>query len=194
MKVEQYVMAYRAEQDRLRALLPEGFTSLRPVLRINAEIRGEDFFYIEYNTPVEGFGKRGWLNIAHWESPLTDISCEKNSTDTTFRTSFLEITYTGVGLVGGCPAEKDNDGCFFGETFVPAEKINENKEYCNCSFRWKFAEGNAHGISIDGKSIPAVPDEQVHQYEKQELTPENAAMIPCEQVLGAYMVNFKRIR
>ena len=37
MKVEQYVMAYGAEQDRLRALLPEGFVSLRPVLRINAE-------------------------------------------------------------------------------------------------------------------------------------------------------------
>ncbi len=29
-------MAYRVEQDRLRAMLPEGFTSLRPVLRINA--------------------------------------------------------------------------------------------------------------------------------------------------------------
>ena len=32
-------MAYYAEQDRLRALLPEGFVSLRPVLRINAEVR-----------------------------------------------------------------------------------------------------------------------------------------------------------
>lgn len=39
MIVKQFVMAYKAEQDRLRALLPEGFTSLRPVLRINAEIR-----------------------------------------------------------------------------------------------------------------------------------------------------------
>mgnify|MGYP004513685255 CR=1 FL=1 len=39
MKVEQHVMAYEAEQDRLRALLPGGFVSLRPVLRINAEIR-----------------------------------------------------------------------------------------------------------------------------------------------------------
>ena len=65
MKIEQYVMAYKAEQDRLRALLPTGFTSLRPVLRINAEIRSEETIYIEYNTPVEVFGKRGWLNIAH---------------------------------------------------------------------------------------------------------------------------------
>ena len=39
MQVEQLVMAYYAEQDRLRALLPEGFVSLRPVLRINAEVR-----------------------------------------------------------------------------------------------------------------------------------------------------------
>lgn len=190
MKVEQYVMAYRAEQDRLRAMLPAGFTSLRPVLRINAEIRtGEtETVYIEYNTPIEGFGKRGWLNIAHWEG----ASYEKNGKATTFHLPFLEITYTGVGLVGGCPAEKDNDGCFFGETFVPAEKIDENKEYCNCTFQWKFAEGNAHGISTDGKSIPAIPTEQEVQYEKQELTPENAAMIPCEQVLGAYKVIFQR--
>ena len=39
MQIEQFIMAYEAEQDRLRALLPEGFVSLRPVLRINAEIR-----------------------------------------------------------------------------------------------------------------------------------------------------------
>jgi len=31
MKVEQYVMAYGIEQDRVRAILPEGFVSLRPV-------------------------------------------------------------------------------------------------------------------------------------------------------------------
>lgn len=40
MNITQFVMAYGAEQDRLRALLPESFTSLRPVLRINAELRG----------------------------------------------------------------------------------------------------------------------------------------------------------
>ena len=37
MTIEQFVVAYGVEQDRLRAFLPEGFTSLRPVLRINAE-------------------------------------------------------------------------------------------------------------------------------------------------------------
>ena len=62
MQVEQYVMAYEVEQDRLRALLPAGFVSLRPVLRINGEIRRgpEETAYLELNTPVEGPGKRGW--------------------------------------------------------------------------------------------------------------------------------------
>ena len=32
-------MACGVEQDRLSALLPDGFTSLHPVMRINAEIR-----------------------------------------------------------------------------------------------------------------------------------------------------------
>lgn len=49
MQIEQFVMAYSVEQDRLRALLPEGFLSLRPVLRINAEIRGGQTGYLELN-------------------------------------------------------------------------------------------------------------------------------------------------
>ncbi len=53
MQVEQFVMAYYAEQDRLRALLPEGFVSLRPVLRINAEVRDGVQGYVEFNTAVE---------------------------------------------------------------------------------------------------------------------------------------------
>lgn len=67
MKVEQYVMAYGVEQDRLRALLPEGFESIRPVLRINAEIRDEKNAYVEFNTAVASEGKRGWLNIGCWD-------------------------------------------------------------------------------------------------------------------------------
>lgn len=49
MHIQQFVMAYGVEQDRLRALLPEGFTSLRPVLRINAEIRDGHTGYVEFN-------------------------------------------------------------------------------------------------------------------------------------------------
>lgn len=40
-RIEQFVMAYGVEQDRVRALLPEGFESLRPVLRINEEIAAQ---------------------------------------------------------------------------------------------------------------------------------------------------------
>lgn len=47
MKVEQFVMAYKVEQDKIRAMLPKGFASLRPVLRINCEIRNNHTYYIE---------------------------------------------------------------------------------------------------------------------------------------------------
>lgn len=65
MHTEQFVMAYGVEQDRLRTILPDGFVSLRPVLRINAEIRDGEKGYIELNTAVEKDGKKGWLNIGY---------------------------------------------------------------------------------------------------------------------------------
>lgn len=194
MQIEQFVMAYQAEQDRLRALLPENFTSLRPVLRINGEIRrdrGRESVYLELNTPVEGEGKRGWLNVAHWESPV--FSCTRSGADTTFRSAFLEITYTAVGITGGCPAERDNDGCFFlPHGFVPAEPIGENKEFCDCAFAWHFAPGDAQGVMKGGKTLPALPTEPKRQYPREALTPQAAARIPCEQILGAYTVRFQR--
>ena len=45
MRVEQYVMAYGTEQDRIRAILSDGFISIRPVVRINAEIRDDKYGY-----------------------------------------------------------------------------------------------------------------------------------------------------
>ena len=33
MHVEQFVMAYKVEQDRIRAILPDGYSSLRPVMQ-----------------------------------------------------------------------------------------------------------------------------------------------------------------
>ena len=59
MKIEQFVMAYGVEQDRLRAILPEGFSSLRPVLRISAELRDGRRSYVEFNTAVEKGGLKG---------------------------------------------------------------------------------------------------------------------------------------
>ena len=190
MEVEQFVMAYGAEQDRLRALLPEGFVSLRPVLRINGEIRNGGTGWLELNTAVEHRGVRGWLNIACWQ----DVPFRRMGETVEFSAPLLDISFTGVGIQGGCPAEKDNVGCYYLKdgtfTLVPAEKITANKEFCDCEFAWRFA-GGAHGVSL-GKTLPAIPEEKTTHYEKAAFTVENAAVIPCMQVLGAYQVTFER--
>lgn len=196
VEVEQFVMAYGADQDRLRAMMPEGYRSLRPVLRINAEIRDEDVCYVEFNTPVEAYGKRGWLNIGNWKSTNDDIRYSRSGSTVTITAPFLELTWTPSGIEGGCPAERDNDGCFFireDTEFRPAEIVTENKEFCDCAFRWRFHEEDACGQS-EGRTIPAAEDPVEKVYEKCALTPENAAAIPCRQVLGAYIVRFRRIR
>ena len=46
------------EQEGLRAILPEEFTSLRPVLRIHGEIRDGAESCLELNTGVERAGIR----------------------------------------------------------------------------------------------------------------------------------------
>ncbi len=189
MQIEQFVMAYGVEQDRLRALLPEGFSSLRPVLRINAEIRGGQEGYLEFNTAVEHGGVRGWLNISHWE----DVPFTREGKAVIFTTGLLRISFTGVGLESSCPAEKDNAGCFFpGRTpaLRASEIITANKEFCDCTFAWRL-DGGAHGVSI-GKTLPAIPSEVKTVYPREALTAENAARISCEQVLGAYTVRFER--
>ena len=191
MKVEQFVMAYGIEQDRIRALLPDGFTSLRPVLRINAEVRDGKTGYVEFNTAVEKDGKKGWLNIGFWD----DVPFAREGKTTTFRTEFLELSFTGVGAEGSCPAEKDNSGCFFEQEGVYVlrlpETITVNKEFCDCCFAWHFAKNDAHGVSI-GKTLPAIPTESRFTYSKQPCTAANAAAIPCDQVLGSYCVCFER--
>ncbi len=179
-------MAYQAEQDRLRALLPDGCVSLRPVLRINAEVRDGRIGYLEFNTPVEKNGKRGWLNIAYWE----DVPFFKTGKTTQFDLPELEISFTAAGIAGGCPAEKDNAGCYFGEKLRLPEVISVNKEYCDCSFRWKIP-GGTEGQST-GKTLPAFPSDVKAVYPRRALTVENAATIPCDQVLGTYVVVFRR--
>ncbi len=190
MLIEQFVMAYGVEQDRLRALLPEDFQSLRPVLRINAEIRDGKTAYVELNTAVEKDGTRGWLNIAAWDGvPFT-----QEGKATTFRPDHLEISFTGVGIRGGCPAERDNAGCFFLgciPALRPSEKIDADKEFCDCTFRWRYTPDDAHGVSI-GKTLPAIPTPPRTAYPKVPLTAPNAAKIPCQQVLGSYKVQFER--
>ena len=190
MHIEQSVMAYQVEQDRLRALFPDGFVSLRPVLRINAEIREDREGYIEYNTAVEKDGNRGWLNIARWD-PVPYV---KKGKTVTFETDFLELTFIRVGIEGSCPAEKDNAGCYIlGEPVrrIPPEIITVNKEFCDCTFHWKFTDADAHGTST-GETLPAFPEKVTKVYPKATCTAENAAHIPCKQVLGTYVVQFER--
>lgn len=199
MEVQQFVLAYQVEQDRLRALLPQGFESLRPVVRINAERRqtaqGEEL-YLEVNTPVASRGKRGWLNAGRWQTPDTELSYTQSGPTHTFRTPFLTLTHTQVGLQGGCPAEGDNQGCFYlqpEETFVPTEKITANRDFSDVSFRWTFTPADAQGQSHGEGSRPAYPTDPKITYPKHPLTPEALAAIPCQQVLGAYTVTFLRI-
>ena len=190
MNVTQYVMAYQAEQDRLRALLPAGYTSLRPALRINAEIRDGKTGYLEFNTAAEKDGARGWCNIAAWQ----DVPFTLEGKTAIFHLPFLRISFTGVGIEGGCPAERDNVGCFFPgppERLRAPERIDQKKEFCDCSFAWHFAPGDAHGVST-GKTLPADPTAPQISYLKAALTAENAARIPCQQVLGSYLVRFVR--
>lgn len=197
--VTQHVMAYRAEQDRIRALLPDGFTSLRPVLRIDAELRshaGQETAALELITPVGGHGRRGWLAIAHWDSAHDGLTVRQEGATTTFRLPFLTISYTGVGIEGGCPAERDNDGCFFldgnGLAFRPVERLRGiPKEFCDCSFAFSFAAGDAHGTSTR-ETLPAFPEPVGTAYPRLALTGPNAAAIPCEQVLGSYRITFLR--
>ena len=164
MKIRQYVMAYRADHDKIRRLLPEGFESLRPVIRINVECYDgdEDWGYVELNTPVSAEGKRGWLNIASWLQ----------------KPDYMHLEFTPVGKTGGCPHEDDNDGCFYWDYntgkygFIDAEVINESKEYCDCSLSWELPPAREF---IDD-------DERIRSFIK----------LPVEAILGAYVVDFDR--
>lgn len=162
MHVQQFVMAYGVEQNRLRALLPEGLTSLRPVLRLNAEIRDGRSACLEFNTAVERQDFRGWCNIAHWE----DVPFTVEGESVLFHPPFLRLRFTGVGIQGGCPAEQDNDGCLFPggtpELRLP-EPVTARKEFCDCTFAWDFGTPGAQGHSL-GKTLPAIPTEPKVRY------------------------------
>lgn len=180
MKVEQFVMAYRGNHDEIKELLPKGFESLRPVLRINAEIltdskageQGATYSYIELNTLVAHAGKRGWLNLGNWDSMSTSIAVKREDGSTEFDFDLLRLAHSGTCKEGGCPAENDNDGCFYmdgdEEEFRPAEKVSERKEYTDCTFEWK--------VKGDLPPIPLF----------------RAIAIECEEILGAYAVVFER--
>ena len=217
MRVEQYVMAYSADWDKIKKILPTGFNSLRPVLRINAELMenvdklaGRSFKRVEFNTPIEYEGKKGWLNLVTWENDCNSVirdreiynipkmyaniqACKSGKVTTITAKydefEFLNIEFTGVGKIGGCPKENDNDGTFHlknilqcedgflrentdNTKFVEVEKIDESKEYCDCSFSWNKPEPKDYPLGY--KMI------------------EKICEIECKEILGAYVVNFDR--
>ena len=128
------------EQDRLSALLPDGFTSLHPLMRINAEIRSGSGGCLEPNTPVEFEGNKGWVIIAFGER----IPFARSGKTVVFKPDFLEICFTGVGIEGSRPAEKDNIGRYFPGSPVTLRKteiIKSRKNFCVCSLRRSFYDG-----------------------------------------------------
>ncbi len=164
MQVQQFVMAYSADHERIKEQLPEGYTSLRPVLRINAEVRKSETrksLWMEFVTPVEKDGKKGWYAMARWTSPKTRIDYSEEDGTHTFETVFVKISFTGTGAEGGCPYEPDNQGTFHRGEFYPVETIDENKEFCECKFFW---------------TEPYLPE----------------MLIPKKEILGAYKVTFER--
>ena len=137
-------MARGVEQDRLSALLPDGFTSLHPVMRINAEIRSGSGGCLEPNTPVEFEGNKGWVIIAFGER----IPFARSGKTVVFKPDFLEICFTGVGIEGSRLAEKDNIGRYFPGspvTLRKAEIIKSRKKFCVCSLRRSFHDGMSLG-------------------------------------------------
>ena len=55
----------------------------------------------------------------------------------------------------------------------------------------RLMEDGAFGKSV-GATLPAYPEEIKNTYSKKAFTVENAAIIPCRQVLGSYVVKFER--
>lgn len=187
MKIQQFVMAYGAEHDRLRALLPPGYTSLRPVLRINAELWEDGSACLELNTAVEREGIRDWLNIAHWEK----VPPRRVGQDGGLHTPGADHLLHRDGHSGGLPHGKGQCGCFFPgrePELRPAEVLTAPKEFCDRTFAWE----NGNGGKSLGKALPAIPTAVERVYAPVPCTAESAAAIPCTQVLGAYTVIFDR--
>lgn len=99
---------------------------------------------------------------------------------------------------GGCPAEKDNGGCYFIEKGEVTLRLNEiitvNKEFCDCEFLWKTEDGtNGKGAGRSaGRSVPLFFEECKNVYPDKEFSLQNAACIECKRVAGAYKVEFER--
>lgn len=210
-RVRQFVMAYSAEHDEIKALLPEGFSSLRPVLRINLEQIDGSCSRVEFNTPVEHDGIRGWLNMITWETgeapdrekqgeyirEEAKIEIEEFASfdgrkafrtdvtisNDTMQETILTIIHTLAGVTGGCPAENDNQGTF-----------NLYGTDGTATFREvEIADGFKE--YSDCEFFWNVPDREikVSQFDSDKnMLIRQAMYIEPIEVLGAYVVDFER--
>ena len=113
-------------------------------MRINAEIRSGSGGCLEPNTPVELEGGKGWVIIAFGER----IPFARSGKTVVFKPDFLEICFTGVGIEGSRPAEKDNIGRYFPGspvTLRKAEIVKSRKKFCVCSLRRSLHDGMSLG-------------------------------------------------
>ena len=216
--VEQYVTAYRVKPEQLAALLPEGYQSLRPVLRLNVELMrgvawlaGRSVQRIELNTPVEYRGKRGWLNLVTWEDNVdsvlagrdvygisklyADIAAVKTGPDLRVTAEqdgfrFLEISFHRVGVEGGCHKEADNEGTFY-PRYLPNPANREQADVNDTSFTTvESIEGNKEYCDCD--FTWQTPDFQSMPAGFRMM--QAICGVEKQEVLGAYAVAFDRTK
>lgn len=190
MLIEQYILSYRVNQDMLRAILPEGFTSLKPVLRLKAEVYDNQGTYLEFNTPAEKDGKKGWLNISSWN----ELRFERDGKKCTFRLPFLDLSFESVGIMGPAPSLGELKGTFFTgrkEVFREDEEIHAEKEFCDSRFIWKFTDDDARGTG-HGPTVKVEPEEVKEILPKKDFTVFNAAAVPCIEVVESYGVMYEK--
>ncbi len=176
-------MAYGAGQDICAPCCRRAFARAARVLRINAEVRDKNGGALEFNTAAEKADNRGWVNIGRWDVFLY----EGRQKDDLHAAGADDLVHRRRHR-GRLPCGKGQrrlllpkDGTF---TLVPAEKITANKEFCDCKFAGALPEAARTEMSAFGKMLPAIPEEETTHYEKAAFTVENAAVIPCMQVLN----------
>lgn len=79
-----------------------------------------------------------------------------------------------------------------------AQELNVSKPRAHKRIRKRNKELKAQGVYGDarwtgtGETLPAFPEKATKVYPKATCTAEDAAHIPCKQILGTYVVQFEQ--
>ncbi len=132
--------------------------------------------------------------MGRWGSPAHPLTARQEGAATTFQAPFLTLTYTQTGAVGGCPAEKDNDGRFTpkrGSPLCPGGGHHRPSGLLRRGLPMGLlAPGDAQGRSQNGKTLPAFPTPPKVRYPRQPMTPQAAAAIPASRCWGPTPCSF----